>query len=143
MSPLPAVKSRSFKLLQLLLQVAFLCLLAWFTHTIAAYLGSPIPGAVLGMTLLLILLSFKVVPEKAVNLGASWLIADLLLFFIPSVVAVLKYEPLFEQYGLNIIAVVILGSSMVLLGTGFVVDKIFRFERRLNHRRRQLILATR
>lgn len=69
------------------------------------------------------------------QLGAAWLIGDLLLFFIPPVISVLKYETLLEEYGFNIMLTLVLGSASVLLGTGFVVDRVFRFERRLNLKR--------
>ncbi|GGE73126.1 CidA/LrgA family protein [Shewanella carassii] len=118
-----------------LLQIAAICLLAWGTHALAAALHSPIPGSVLGMLVVLLALGLKLIPEKALQLGAAWLIGDLLLFFIPPVISVLKYETLLEQYGFNIMLTLVLGSASVLLGTGFVVDRVFRFERRLNLKR--------
>lgn len=118
-----------------LLQIAVICLLAWGTHALAAALHSPIPGSVLGMLVVLLALGLKLIPEKALQLGAAWLIGDLLLFFIPPVISVLKYETLLEEYGFNIMLTLVLGSASVLLGTGFVVDRVFRFERRLNLKR--------
>ncbi|MBZ4678140.1 MAG: murein hydrolase transporter LrgA [Shewanella sp.] len=118
-----------------LLQIAAICLLAWGTHALAAALHSPIPGSVLGMLVVLLALGLKLIPEKALQLGAAWLIGDLLLFFIPPVISVLKYETLLEEYGFNIMLTLVLGSASVLLGTGFVVDRVFRFERRLNLKR--------
>lgn len=118
-----------------LLQIAAICLLAWATHALAAALHSPIPGSVLGMLVVLLALGLKLIPEKALQLGAAWLIGDLLLFFIPPVISVLKYETLLEEYGFNIMLTLVLGSASVLLGTGFVVDRVFRFERRLNLKR--------
>ncbi|MBO2663759.1 CidA/LrgA family protein [Shewanella algae] len=118
-----------------LLQIAAICLLAWATHALAAALHSPIPGSVLGMLVVLLALGLKLIPEKALQLGAAWLIGDLLLFFIPPVISVLKYEALLEEYGFNIMLTLVLGSASVLLGTGFVVDRVFRFERRLNLKR--------
>jgi len=67
-----------------------------------------------------------------VQLGAAWLIGELLLFFIPPVITVIKYEGLFEQYGVNILFTLVMGSVCVMVGTGFVVDRVFRFERQLN-----------
>lgn len=118
-----------------LLQIAAICLLAWGTHALAAALHSPIPGSVLGMLVVLLALGLELIPEKALQLGAAWLIGDLLLFFIPPVISVLKYETLLEEYGFNIMLTLVLGSASVLLGTGFVVDRVFRFERRLNLKR--------
>ncbi|ASF17228.1 CidA/LrgA family protein [Shewanella xiamenensis] len=116
----------------LLTQIGLFCLLSFACHWFASWAHSPVPGSVLGLGLLLILLATKLIPENAVQLGAAWLIGELLLFFIPPVISVIKYEGLFEQYGLNILFTLVMGSVCVMVGTGFVVDRVFRFERQLN-----------
>ncbi|WP_228729883.1 CidA/LrgA family protein [Shewanella avicenniae] len=121
-----------------MLQVAVICLMAWAAHAVATALHSPIPGSVLGLAVVLLALALKIIPEKALQLGAAWFIGDLLLFFIPPMISVLKYETLLKQYGFNILLTIVLGVISVLLGTGFVVDRVFRFERK-QHLKRQLV----
>lgn len=116
-------------------QVIILCALATAGHYLALAMHLPIPGSVLGLGLLLLALLLNWVPEKALNIGAAWLIGDLLLFFIPPVISVLKYEGLLEHYGLKLLATLILGTVAVMLGTGFVVDRVFSFEQKLNQKR--------
>ncbi|SIR30826.1 holin-like protein [Shewanella morhuae] len=116
----------------LLTQIGLFCLLSFACHWFATWTHSPIPGSVIGLAVLLFLLGFKLIPENAVQLGAAWLIGELLLFFIPPVISVIKYEALFEQYGTNILFTLVMGSVCVMFGTGFVVDRVFRFERQLN-----------
>ncbi|MDF0533943.1 CidA/LrgA family protein [Shewanella sp. A32] len=118
-----------------LLQIGFICLLAWGAHAVAAAIHSPIPGSVIGLFVVLLALALKIIPEKALQLGAAWFIGDLLLFFIPPMISVLKYENLVEHYGLNILFTLVVGTASVLLSTGFVVDRVFRFERKLNLKR--------
>lgn len=116
----------------LLIQIGLFCLLSLACHWFAIWAHLPLPGSVLGLGILLILLISKLIPERAVQLGAAWLIGELLLFFIPPVISVIKYEGLFEQYGVNIMFTLVMGSICVMVGTGFVVDRVFRFERQLN-----------
>lgn len=116
----------------LFIQIGLFCLLSFACHWLAIWAHLPIPGSVLGLGMLLILLGSKLIPEGAVQLGAAWLIGELLLFFIPPVISVIKYEGLFEQYGVNILFTLVMGSVCVMVGTGFVVDRVFRFERQLN-----------
>lgn len=116
----------------LFIQIGLFCLLSFACHWLAIWAHLPIPGSVLGLGILLILLGSKLIPESAVQLGAAWLIGELLLFFIPPVISVIKYEGLFEQYGVNILFTLVMGSICVMVGTGFVVDRVFRFERQLN-----------
>jgi len=102
---------------------------------LSVYLSLPIPGSVLGLAILLLLMGLKLIPEKSVKLGAKWLTGELLLFFIPPVISIIKYENLFEQYSLPLVFTLVIGSACVLLGTGFVVDRVFRFETKMNTRR--------
>ncbi|MCK8043829.1 CidA/LrgA family protein [Shewanella sp. 1CM18E] len=117
------------------LQVAGFCGFAWLCQTLAIYLHSPIPGSVIGLTILLLLLSLKLVPERSVSFASRWLIGELLLFFIPPVVAVIKYQALLEHFGAVLISAMLAASTCVLLGTAFAVDKLFKFEhkKRLQH----------
>lgn len=109
-------------------QIALLCLFAWGCQILADQINSPIPGSVIGLGILLLLLASKLLPESSINLGSSWLIGDLLLFFIPPVVAVIKYQDLLEHYGVVLIGSMLVASSCVLLGTAFTVDRLFKFE---------------
>ncbi|AZG35648.1 CidA/LrgA family protein [Shewanella psychromarinicola] len=119
----------------LIVQVSGLCLFAWLCQWAAHSVHSVIPGSVIGLGVLLILLSCQWLPEKVVNQGSAWLIGDLLLFFIPPVVAVTKYKSILENYGAELIMCMLLASTSVLLGTAVIVDKLFKFERkqRLNN----------
>ena len=121
--------------LQLLTQIGLFCLFAWGMELLSVYLSLPIPGSVLGLAILLLLMGLKLIPEKSVKLGAKWLTGELLLFFIPPVISIIKYENLFEQYSLPLVFTLVIGSACVLLGTGFVVDRVFRFETKMNTRR--------
>ena len=118
----------------LVIQVGGLCFFAWLCQWAALCVHSIIPGSVIGLGVLFILLSCHWVPEKIVNQGSAWLIGDLLLFFIPPVVAITKYQSILESYGAELIVCMLLASTSVLLGTAFIVDKLFKFERqqRLN-----------
>ncbi|MDR8524930.1 MULTISPECIES: CidA/LrgA family protein [Shewanella] len=112
----------------LILQVSAFCGFAWLCQILATYIHSPIPGSVIGLALLLALLSLKLIPERSVELAATWLIGELLLFFIPPVVAVIKYQALLEHFGAILITAMLAASTCVLLGTAFAVDKLFKFE---------------
>jgi len=123
---------KCYGVLQLLIQIGLFCLLAWGMDLVAKYLALPLPGSVLGLGLLLLLMGLKLVPEKSVKLGAGWLTGELLLFFIPPVISIIKYESLFEQYSVPLTFTLVIGSVCVLLGTGFVVDRVFKFETKMN-----------
>lgn len=86
------------------------------------------PPTLVGMVLLLTLILCRALPLSWVRAGARWLLAEMLLFFVPAVVAVVNYAQLLMVDGWRIFAVIALSTLMVLGATAWVVDKVYRFE---------------
>ncbi|MGU9867836.1 CidA/LrgA family protein [Kluyvera ascorbata] len=94
----------------------------------------PLPANLVGMVLLLALIVFHIVPLKWVRAGSRWLLAEMLLFFVPAVVAVVNYAQLLMVDGWRIFVVIALSTMMVLAATAWVVDKVYRYElKRMRH----------
>lgn len=109
--------------LQLGLLIAF-----WLLgEAIVRLLGLPLPGGIVGMAMVLILLMFRRLSARAMRRGAQWLLADMLLFFVPAVLAVLDHREFMGLIGLKIIFVIVLSTAAVMLVTAFVVDLCCRW----------------
>ena len=94
----------------------------------------PLPANLVGMVLLLALIVCHIVPLKWVRAGSRWLLAEMLLFFVPAVVAVVNYAQLLMVDGWRIFVVIALSTMMVLAATAWVVDKVYRYElKRMRH----------
>ena len=85
--------------LALALQVLALSLFCFACDMLARRLHLPLPGSVLALGLLLALLGLRVVPLAALRRGADWLLAEMLLFFIPAVMAVSHHMDLLRTEG--------------------------------------------
>ncbi|QGX90499.1 CidA/LrgA family protein [Tatumella sp. TA1] len=96
----------------------------------------PLPANVIGLGILLLLIMLRIVPVKWIRAGGNWLLAEMLLFFIPAVVAVVNYGPLLRSEGWKIIAVIGLSTILVLATTGCVVERVFRYETARAQRKR-------
>lgn len=83
-----------------------------------------IPGSILGIIILFILLKTKIVKLKWIEVGGNWLLAEFLLFFIPSAVGVIQYKSMLMDNGLKIISIIILSSALVMTCSGFIAEKI-------------------
>lgn len=118
-------------------QIAAFCALFWLSSLLVSEAHWSIPGGVVGLFILIGLMMLKIVPERAVQLGSCWLLSELLLFFIPPVVSVLKYGVLIREDGGMIMATIVLGTVTVLVGTAWVVDRVFTLEQK-RHQRLQL-----
>ncbi|MFY4774092.1 CidA/LrgA family protein [Metabacillus sp. RGM 3146] len=91
--------------------------------------GLPIPSGIIGMILLLAALYLKIIKLKWVEMGASWLLAELLLFFVPSAVGVVQIHDLFSTLGLKFLAIIIISIIIVMGATAYTAEKLY--ERRM------------
>ncbi|WP_339220431.1 CidA/LrgA family holin-like protein [Paenibacillus sp. FSL W7-1332] len=106
------------------LQVAGFMLLSLGMDQLAAWLNIGIPGSILGIVVVFILLEIKVLRLEWIELGANWLLAELLLFFIPAAVGIMKYFPMLEAEGLQILAVVLFSTVIVMVSSGLTAGFI-------------------
>ncbi|MEG6334516.1 CidA/LrgA family protein [Enterobacter hormaechei] len=120
----PAVVQR----LQVPVQVLLYAGLFVFAEYLVDWLHLPLPANLVGMVLLLTLILCRALPLSWVRAGARWLLAEMLLFFVPAVVAVVNYARLLMVDGWRIFAVIALSTLMVLGATAWVVDKVYHFE---------------
>jgi len=105
-------------------QVALLCALALISNYISTLFSLPLPGSIIGLMILFCLLQFNVLRIEWVELGADLLLAELLLFFIPSAVGIIQYQSLLITNGLQILVVVIVGTIMIMASSGLAAKKI-------------------
>lgn len=91
-------------------------------------LGLPVPGGVVGMGMVLVLLVSRRLSSLAMRRGAEWLLADMLLFFVPAVLAVLEHREFLGLIGLKILFVIVLSTAAVMLVTAFAVDRCYRWK---------------
>ncbi|KAA9008413.1 CidA/LrgA family holin-like protein [Paenibacillus spiritus] len=113
-----------------MLQVFGLTLFSLLMNHFSGWLHLPIPGSIVGMALLFALLELGVVRLNWVELGASWLLAELLLFFIPSAIGVMNYSALLESDGLQVLAVVLGGTFVVMACSGLLTGLIYKAKER-------------
>jgi holin-like protein len=94
-----------------------------------------VPGSVVGLFLLFILLMTGGINLLTVRRGAQWYLAEMLLFFIPAVLAVLDHHEFFGLLGLKILAVILLGTVIVMISTALAVEAGLRLSRHLHKMR--------
>jgi holin-like protein len=116
-------------------QVAVIVAMWLAGEAISRLSGLPVPGAVIGMFALLALLATGVIRLSSMRRGAYWLLAHMLLFFIPAVLAVLDHGEFIGLIGLKIIAVILAGTLAVMCMTALAVDLGYRLMVALENRR--------
>lgn len=109
-----------------LIQSLFLAALWLAGEAVVRFAHLPVPGGVVGLLLVLLLLASGKVNAVDLQRGARWLMAEMLLFFVPAVLAVLDHREFLSLLGLKLLAVVLLGTLTVMGGTALVVDACCR-----------------
>jgi holin-like protein len=105
-------------MMQVALMIAFWLLgerLVWSANL-------PIPGGIAGMFLVLTLLLSGRLDVALVRRGAEFLLAEMLLFFIPAVLIVLNHREFLGWIGLKILAIILCGTFTVMMVTALTVD---------------------
>jgi holin-like protein len=100
-------------------------LLSYYTGDVISYLiNGFISPAVMGMIILFLLLKSGITKVEWVEKPATFLLDNLMLFFIPATVgiALIPYEVIKDEY-ITIILTATLSSFLVLWLVGFIVEK--------------------
>jgi len=121
--------ARAHRIIQrnLWLQLGVL-LACWLAGEAAARaLALPVPGAIVGLGLMLLLLGGRRLSAVSLRRGANRLLADMLLFFVPAVLAVLDHPEFLGLTGLKILFVILVSTVVVMATTALVVDRAYRW----------------
>jgi holin-like protein len=91
---------------------------------VSRLLDLPIPGNVMGMGLLLLGLTTKIVDIKWLEEAAELLLSNMALFFVPAGVGVMVYSDLIAAEWLPICVATILSTFVVMAVTGKLAQKL-------------------
>lgn len=111
------VKSRRILRRSRLAQIVVIVALWWLGDQAVQAMAIDLPGGVIGMFALLALLSTGWVRSRTLGKAADWLLAEMLLFFVPAVVVVIDMPELIGVLGFKLLLAVIVGTSLVMMAT--------------------------
>lgn len=131
------MKAFCLRWLQTPFQIALLAAIWLMADNAVRTFHLPLPANLTGMLLLLVCILLGVVKAQWFSAGARWLLAEMLLFFVPAVVAVVNYQDLLLQEGWRIMVVLVTSTVLVLGTTALVVDRVYRLELKLARRSRR------
>ena len=103
---------------------AILLALQFLGEALSRGFALPIPGNVLGMGLLLLALSMKIVRVEWIEEAAELLLSHLALFFVPAGVGVMVYFDLIGRQWLPIVVATVVSTFVVMAVTGLVASRL-------------------
>jgi holin-like protein len=112
------------KFAAIVLQVMFIHVFLFLGAALKEIIPLPIPASMFGLILLFLALYLKIVKLEWVEKGALWLMAELLLFFVPSAVGIVNYDDILSLQGAEIVLLIGVSTVIVLGMTALVAERI-------------------
>ena len=112
--------------LRLLVQIAVLGGIYWSCQLFVTLTGLPVPANVLGILVLFVLLCCGVIKEEQVAMAAGFLLRHLVFFFVPIAVGLMLWGEVFYDYGLILLAAILISSLLPLLTVGWLSALLFK-----------------
>jgi holin-like protein len=101
----------------------FLLIILWMIGQELSYFTNHfIPANIIALFLLI---GLFLINKKTLNffqLGAKWLLAEMLLFFVPATVAFFDHPEFLSLTGIKIFAIILVNTALVMICSAFVVD---------------------
>ncbi|MBU5594038.1 CidA/LrgA family protein [Amphibacillus sp. MSJ-3] len=110
------------KIVIILLQIVLIDIFLLVGIGIKQLIPIPLPATIIGLILLFFALNSKLIKLEWVEQGGQWLMAQLLLFFVPSAVGLMDYQELFSLQGVWLMLIILLSTIIVLGVTGRIVQ---------------------
>ena len=126
---------RALNLTKVVLQVCLLSGVWLAMDALRSRFGWSMPAGLIGFAILALRLFSGVIKVRWLQSGTNWLMAEMLLFFVPAVLVVRQYPDLILSQGLRILAVILLSTACVMAATALAVDRVYRLELWLARRR--------
>lgn len=112
------------KLLTIFIQILFISLFFFLGAGIKEVISIPLPASMIGLGFLLLALFTGIVKLKWIEKGANFLLAELLLFFIPSAVGIVNYDEIMSFQGLELVLIIAASTFIVMAVTAYTADFI-------------------
>lgn len=124
----PAPLSRRNQAAKAAVQIAILSAIWVAMEALRAHFGWSMPAGLIGFALLAIGLFSGVIKPGWLQAGTNWLMAEMLLFFVPAMLVVTEYPDLIRQQGLRILLVIVASTACVMAVTALAVERVYRLE---------------
>lgn len=122
-----AARLRRFLRRSRLVQIAALIGLWMLGEALVRVTGLPMPGSIAGLGLTLLLLAGGWVSRFSLRRGAAWFLGEMLLFFVPAVLAVIDHPEFLSSTGVKLLAIVAAGTIVVMVVTALTVELCLRW----------------
>lgn len=112
------------------MQIGVLVVIWLLAQALIQRLGVPVPAGIVGLFVLLLAFAMRWLSPRSFTRGARWLLAEMLLFFVPAAMILLDNRQMFGWLGLKLLLVVVAGTLLVMASTAVTVELLLRWSLR-------------
>jgi len=112
-------------IIKIIVQVLFLHVFLFLGTAVKTFINIPIPASMIGLLFLFFALLLNIVKLEWVEQGGKWLLAELLLFFVPAAVGIINYKEILGWQGLETVGLIMFSTMIVMGSTAFVAEKLY------------------
>lgn len=96
----------------------------------------PFPAPILGIIVLFVLLSLKIIKEEWINDFCKFILKYMILFFIPAFVGVIEYFDIISKNLYPILATIFITTILIMIITALFTENVVKYKRLYNLRKR-------
>ncbi len=104
-------------LVKILLQIALIGLVWGLADILKKLFNLPMSSGIVGLFLMLGLLLTGVIKLDWVNVGAKFILGELVLLFIPLMMSITQYQQLFFAKGWQLMITIVVSTALVMLSS--------------------------
>lgn len=108
----------------IILQILFIHVFLFLGAALKEIVALPIPASMFGLFLLFLALCLHIIKLEWIEKGANWLLAELLLFFVPSAVGIVNYDEIISFQGAEIVVLIGVSTVIVMGMTALIAEKV-------------------
>lgn len=112
------------KVIRICLQIGILFIFSYIGTFIQNLFHLIIPGSIIGLILLFICLTLKVIPVELIEDGAGFLLGILTLLFVPMTVGIMNYPSLLSWQGLLLLGIVVVSTAITIVISGIFSQRL-------------------
>ena len=131
-------KRKSYSAFIILSQISILVLIWGMSELFHNFFRLRVSGGIIGVFFILILLISGLLKKRWIQKGNDYLLAELMLLFIPCVVGLTNYKELLVTHGAYLLISILMSTICIIIATNYFVNLGLKLEKYLNSKRQEV-----
>ena len=133
-----SLKKKSHSALIIISQIFLLTLIWGVSEIFHKFFHLQVSGGIIGIFFILILLISGLLKKHCIQQGSDYLLAELMLLFIPCVVGLINYKELLVTHGAYLLISILMSTICIIIATNYFVNLGLKLEKYLTSKTKEV-----